>query len=103
MRQSRKRAAECEDGACFVRHRSDAGAHGLTRRGVSLCDATERLRHGVGTRQMRVGSLGPVAGNRDVDELRVDLLQLLIAKAVLLRRARAEVLPEDICAGDKLA
>ena len=51
----------------------------------------------------RMRSLRAVAGDRDVDELRVDLLQLLVAKAVLLGRAGAEVLPEDIGLRDELA
>ena len=52
---------------------------------------------------MRVGSLRAVAGNRDVYELRVDLFQILVAKTVLLGRARPEVLTEDIGACDQLA
>src|SRR5262249_51577500 len=42
-----------------------------------------------------------VARNRYVDEPRIDLLQVLVAEAVLLRRTRAEILAEDVGAGDK--
>src|SRR5262245_66327511 len=52
---------------------------------------------------MRVRSVRAIAGDRDVDELRVYLFQLLVAKAVLLCRARAKVLTEDIRNSDELA
>ena len=44
----------------------------------------------------RLRPLRAVARDRDVDELRIDLLQLLVAEAVLLGGARAEILTEDI-------
>src|SRR5262249_7077978 len=71
------------------------------RCGVGLCDAAERLCHRVGSRQMRVGPFWAVAGDRNVYELWVDLLQLLVAEAVVLGCARAEVLAEDIRAGNE--
>ena len=98
-----ERAAEGEDGAGLVGNGDDAGLHGLARRRVGLGDAAERLRHGVGARQVRVRPLRAVARDRDVDELRVDLAQLLVTEAVLLGGAGAEVLAEDVGAGDELA
>jgi hypothetical protein len=49
-----------------------------------------------------VWTLGPIAGDRDVDELRIDLLELLVAETVFLGRAGPEILAEDIRSGDEL-
>src|SRR5215510_5227524 len=103
MRQGRKRTAEGEDGARLISNGGDAGAHRLAGRRIGLGNAAQRLRHRVRPGQMRVRSLRAVTGDRDVDELRVDLLQILVTKAVLLRRARSEVLAEDIRSCDELA
>ena len=100
--QGRQHSAECQDGTGFIGNRYDAGAQRLARCGISLGNTPQRLRHGIGAWKIGMRSFGAVAGNRDVDDLRVDLFQVLIAEAVLLRGAGAEVLAEDIGAGHEL-
>jgi hypothetical protein len=51
---------------------------------------------------MRIRALRSIAGDRNIDEARVDLAQFLIAKAVFLRRAGAKVLTEDVSFRDQL-
>jgi len=65
--------------------------------------ATEGLGHRVGARQIGMWSVGTVARDRHIDELRVHLPQILVTKAVLLRRAGPEVLPEDVRLRDQFA
>jgi hypothetical protein len=102
MRKRCKRATEGEDRAGFISDGRDAGAHRLSRRGVGLRDAAERLRHGVGAGKVCMRPLGAVARDRDVDELGVDFSQFFVAEAVLRGGARTEVLPEDIGLSDEL-
>src|SRR5207247_9004597 len=100
--QRLQHAAELQYGARLTRDRYDADLHRLAGRRIRLADAAQRLRHRIGTRQIGVRTLGPVSGNRNVHELRVDLLQIFVAVAVLLRGTRAEVLTEDVGARDGL-
>ena len=103
MGQRGERAAEGEDRAGLVGDRDDAGAQRLARRRIGLGDAAQSLRHRVGAGQMRIRPVRPVARDRDVDQLRIDLAQFLIAEPVLLGRAGTEILAEDVGLGDQLA
>jgi hypothetical protein len=100
--QRREHAPEREDGAGLIRDRYDTDLHRLAGRRIRLGDSAQRLRHRIGARKIGVWTPGPVSGNRNVHELRVDLLQIIVAVAVLLRGARAEVLTEDVGARDEL-
>ncbi len=94
-------AAERQDRAGLVGDRDDPGLERQAGHRIGLGDAAERLRHGIGAGQARMRAFRPVAGDRDVDDLRVDPFQVLVAEAVLLGRAGAEVLSEDVGALDE--
>src|SRR5215469_11904847 len=103
MSERSERAAKGEDRAGLVGDRDDAGLQRLARRRVCLGDAAERLRHRVGARQTGMRSLRAVTRDGDIDKPRIYLPQLFVAKAVLLRRAGPEVLPENVSLRDQLA
>jgi len=102
MRQGCERPAKGQDRAGLVGDRDNAGLQRLPRRRISFGDAAQCLRHRVGSGQVRVRPLRPVARYRDIDETRVDPAQLLIAEPVLFGGAGPEVLPENVGFRDQL-
>ena len=70
--------------------------HGSTRHGVRFGDAADGLPYRVRSRQMCIGAAWPVSGDGDIHEAGVYFSQILIAEAVLLGRAGAEILAENV-------
>ena len=102
MVQRRQEAAECQDATGLVRHRDHPRAHVFARSRIGLGDTAQGLAHRIRARQSPMRPRQAVAGDRDIDQGGIDLFQILIAKAVFLRRAGAEVLPEDIRLSDQI-
>lgn len=81
---------------------TNAGPHLFTGRGRSLGNPAQRLSDRVRARPIRVRPKRAVTRDRAIDQGRVDLLRIFVAKAVLLSGAGLEVLAEDIRRLDEL-
>ena len=91
-------------GSVVARHRIRDGRAdhaGIGGRGHEAQEAGCRLCHRVIGRPIAGGTGGSEAGDGAVDDLRVDLAQVILARAKLFSDARTEVLDEDIGAFDE--
>ncbi len=75
----------------------------VARVGGDAQEARERLGDGIVARPVGVGPVLTEAGDRDIDQARVDRLQLLVVGPHARGRAGPEVLDVDVGLGDQLA
>src|SRR5262245_47829613 len=66
-------------------------------------DSTERLREQILSRLLRPGSFAAVAGDRAVDQARVDLADGIVIEPELLQDAGSKIANHDIGFGNELA